>query len=318
VITAVIGLLTTTNIRGVRLTATVTNLLTIGKLIPLIGLVTAGAFYIRWERFSFAAPPEFSAFSYATSILAFAYMGFEGAAIPTGEIRNPARQLPFALLTGLAVVAAVYLGVQLVCVGTVNGLAQSERPLADAGRIVLGPLGAALISAGALISILGTLNALMFATPRILFAMAEQRQLPGRLRSAHVKLQTPVLAILLTATITLALALFSTFRSALTMSVVARLTAFASTCAALPALRRKRGGSSPAFVVPAGDLVAGTALVLICWLLASSNPAELRVVAVVLLLGAGVSWICRPSRLVRATPPIGRGGGSAMDDRSRL
>jgi amino acid transporter len=284
VIVTIVAALTITNIVGVRVTATVTNALTVGKLIPLLLVAIVGLFFVDPERYSLGTPPAYGSFSQAALLLVFTYMGFEGAAIPTGEMRDPAKHLPFALLVGLGVVVLVYVSIQTVCIGTLPDLAHSERPLSDASLHFLGAPGASLIAGGALVSIGGTLNALMFATPRLPFAMAENRQLPQTLTATSPRFGTPTAAILLTATVTLAVTLFSTFISALTMSAV-RLMAYMTTCAALPVLRRNPSVPPPAFLVPAGPLVSVIAVSLSLWLLSSSPWNEKRLAGIALLLG---------------------------------
>jgi amino acid transporter len=303
VIAAIVAALAAANVGGVRLSAAVTNVLTIGKLIPLLLLIVVGAFFVDPQRYSFEAQPSYGAFSQAALLLAFTFMGFEGASIPTGEMRDPARHLPFALLTGMVAVTIVYVSVQAVCIGTLPDLARSQRPLADAGVRFLGTPGASLIAVGALVSISGTLNALMFATPRLLFAMGENGQLPRLLSATHPRVRTPVPAILLTAAITLGLALFTTFISALTISTVVRLLAYTSTCAALPVLRRDPKLPLPSFVVPGGALVSAIALILSVWLLSNSPASEMRVAGLAVLLGFVVYGICgRGSRAPQAAP----------------
>ena len=126
------------NIIGVRVTAAVTNALTVGKLIPLLLVVLVGLFFVDPQRYSFATPPAFGSFSQAALLLVYAYVGFEGAVIPAGEMRDPGRHLPFALLTGIGVVALLYVLIQMVCIGTLPELASSDRPLSDASLTFLG------------------------------------------------------------------------------------------------------------------------------------------------------------------------------------
>lgn len=292
VIVALISALAAANIGGVRLTAVVTNILTVGKLVPLFLLIIVGVFFIDPERYSLAAPPSYGSFSQAALLLVFTYMGFEGASIPAGEMRDPGRHLPFALLTGIGVVVLVYVSVQLVCIGTLPDLARSERPLADASRRFLGAPGALLIAAGALVSIGGVCNALMFATPRLLFAMSDNGQLPRIVAATHPRLRTPVVAIMLTAVSTLGLALFSTFISALTISAIVRLTAYASTCAALPVLRRRHELPPPPFSAPAGPFIGVIAIALSVWLISNSPWSEMRVAGMAVLLGFVLYFVC--------------------------
>jgi amino acid transporter len=145
--------------------------------------------------------------------------------------------------------------------------------------------GSAVISLGALISVTGTLNAVMLATPRLLFAMAEQGQLPPTVRATHQRFHTPHVAILFTAVGMLVLALSGTFASAATLSTIIRLTTYAATCAALPVLRRKSGHKETLFAVPAGGTVSVVALILIAWLFSSSSWREIAQAAVAGVVG---------------------------------
>jgi len=212
-------------------------------------------------------------------------VGFEMAAIPSGEYRSPGRDLPRALLMGLAVVLAFYMLIQLVAVGTLPGLGDSTRPLADAAGGFLGPLGAALISAGALVSILGNLHVIMLVAPRLPFAMAERRELPKLIAATHPRFHTPHVAIAGTAAVMLALSLSGTFVYAATVSVIARLFGYATTCLAVPVLRRDPNAAPASFQVPAGTAVCVIALLLVVWLLSNSTAAQARDAAIAIVLG---------------------------------
>jgi basic amino acid/polyamine antiporter, APA family len=287
VIVLVVAVLATVNISGVRLASVFGNVFTIGKLAPLVLLVVVGVAHVEPGNFAPAAAVNYDALSGSVLLLVFAFGGFESAVIPAGESANPQRDVPYALFIGIAVTAVLYVAIQAVCIGVLPGLASSSRPLADAGSRLLGPSGAVLISAGALISVMGTMNAVMLSAPRLLFAMAERRQLPPQMAATHPRYGTPHAAILLSAGGMLALSLGATFVSAVTLSTVIRLMTYFITCAALPILRRRRGGEPAQFVVPAGELVSALALALIVWLLSTTSWADLRQA----LLGAAVGLV---------------------------
>src|SRR5262249_15597427 len=122
IVTAVIMALTIVNVIGVRETAVVSNLFTIGKLTPLILFVIAGLFFLNPQAFTAPVGLNYSDFSRAVLLLVFALSGFEMAATPAAEIRDPQRDLPFALLTAIGVVALLYILIQVVCIGTLPGL----------------------------------------------------------------------------------------------------------------------------------------------------------------------------------------------------
>jgi APA family basic amino acid/polyamine antiporter len=276
----------------VRVASLVGNIFTIGKLVPLVLLVVAGSFFIDPRNFSPTAPPDYAGFSASVLLLMFAFTGFETAVIPAGEARDPRRHGPFALLTGAAIAVVLYVAIQAVCIGTLPGLATSERPLTDVGARLFGRPGAAVIALGALISVMGTMNAIMLAAPRLLFAMAEQRQLPRLFSATHARFRTPHVAIVLSAAGMFGLTISGTFASAATLSTIIRLATYAVTCAALPVLRRRSDPDRDArFVVPVGDVVSAASLLLIVWLFSSSSWTEVRQAliagAVGLLLYAG-------------------------------
>jgi amino acid transporter len=168
------------------------------------------------------------------------------------------------------------------------GLAQSQKPLADASTQFLGAAGGAIISAGAVISITGNLNILLLAGSRLPFAMAEQQQLPPFVGRIHRKFFTPYIAILITATFMLVLTLKSSFLAAVTISVIARLITYGATCLALPVFRARRDAPAAVFRLPGGTVIAILALLLIAWLLWHISLNEARTAAIAAAVGLGI------------------------------
>lgn len=274
VIIFVVAVLFVINLLGIRQAAIVSNVFTIGKLVPIIIFIGAGLFFLNPQAFVPGPNPDASAFSQSVLLLVYAFTGFEMATIPAGEVRDPQRNLPRALLIAILVVATLYILIQIVCVGTLPGLANSQKPLADAGTQFLGTAGGAIISAGAIISITGNLNILMLSGSRLPFAMAEQKQLPAFIGSIHRSFFTPYVAILITAGLMLFLTLKSSFVAALTISTIARLITYGATCLALPLFRHRKDTPPAAFRLPLGTIVALLSLGLIVWLLLHSTLKE--------------------------------------------
>jgi len=288
--------LTLVNLIGVRRAAMTSNLFTIGKLVPLLLFVGLGLFFIHPANYSFAARPELGAFSQSVLLLVYAFSGFEMAAIPAGEVRDPQRNLPMAIITAIAVVAVVYILIQIVCVGTLPELATSLRPLADSATRFMGTAGGAVISAGAIISITGNLNVVLLAGSRMPFAMAERNELPAFFSRTHSRFHTPHVAILVTAAIVLAVTLSGTFIYALTISTLTRLASYAVTCAALPLLRRRKDIPAATFKVPGGGLVSVLVLVLAAWLLYHSTVREARHAIIAAAAGLVIYFAYRAAR----------------------
>ncbi|HAF25621.1 MAG TPA: APC family permease [Blastocatellia bacterium] len=297
IIIIVVAVLATINVLGVRQAAIVSNVFTIGKLIPIIIFIAAGLFFLNPHAFAFGPRPATGAFSQSVLLLIYAFTGFEMAAIPAGEVHDPKKHLPHALLIAIAVVAVLYILIQIVCVGTLPELAQSQRPLADAGTRFMGTAGGAIISAGAIVSIVGNLNIVMLSGSRIPFAIAEQRQLPSFIAKVHRRFATPHIAILITAGLMLLLTLKSSFIAALTISTIARLVTYGATCLSLPVFRRRSDAPPAAFRLRGGTTIAILALLLAAWLLANSTWQEARAATIAAAVGLviyfGYRWIQR-------------------------
>jgi amino acid transporter len=288
VIVAVTVLLTAINLIGVRRAAVTGNVMTIAKLVPLAVVIMAGLVAILPERMALGPAPAPAALAKASLLLIFAFAGFELVIIPAGETDNPRGHLPWALLSGLGTVAIVYALIMAVCMGTVEGLATSERPLADAAARGLGPWGATLVTAGAVVSITGTLGTLLLGAPRLTFAMAESGELPRGLAVIHPRFHTPWAAILVTAGAMLLLTLWSTFLSALTIGTIIRLVTYVLTCVAMIVLRRRAGAPEATFRAPGGVVTAGLALAACAWLLTSISAREAVIAGIAALLGLGL------------------------------
>ena len=267
VIASIIIVLAAVNIAGVKQTAMLTNFFTIGKLVPLFVFALVGMFFIHPENFRFEAIPEVSSFSSAVLILIYAFVGFEVAVIPAGEMKDPQKILPFALFVALAVVALLYILVQIVSIGTLPGLASSERPLADAAALFMGPVGAGFIVLGALISILGNLNVGLLGGSRIIYAMGEHKELPEIVSAIHPRFRSPYVSILLNAVIIFVLTVQSSFLSALAIATITRLMIYATTCISLIVFRRRANAPAATYRAPFGLTAAVLSVLLILWLL---------------------------------------------------
>jgi amino acid transporter len=304
IITLIVVALAAVNITGVRDAALASNLFTVGKLVPIILLIAAGLFVVNTGNYSLASPPGYSAFSSAALVSVYAFTGFEMAVIPAGEIRDPQRNLPRAILTAVAIVSLLYLLIQFVCIGLLPGLADAKRPLAEASvNSLLGSAGAAIISAGAIVSIIGNLNVLILAGSRLPFAMSEGRELPRVISKTHERFHTPHVAILITSAVMLALTVWSTFAKQVNLSVIARLLSYGLTCAALIVLRNRPSAPPAKFKTPAGVFVAAAALALSAWLLSNSKWLGARDSAIAAAIGLLIYLAYRYSKSGKESEP---------------
>jgi len=290
IIVALVIILSVINLIGVKESARASDVLTVSKLIPLVLFVVGGLFFINAAQFSFTATPALGSFTSAVFVLVYAFSGFEAVLVNSGEVRQPQKVIPFALMVALSAAVVLFLLIQVVCIGVLPNLANSQRPLADASDIFLGRMGPALISFGALVSIFGTLNVIMLACTRLPFAMAVQGQLPRPLALVHKRFRTPHVSILICAGLALAIALPGTFIYAVKITVITRVIVYASTCIALPILRKR---SLPPFTVPGGIPISMVCVVLCLWLLASSGWREARDVVIAIAIGIAIYALTR-------------------------
>ena len=288
-ITTIIAVLTLINVRGIRVSSVVVNVLTFGKLLPLSVFVISGIFFVEWFRLQPGEVPAGADLSTSGLLLIYAFGGYEIVPVPGGESRNPRHDVPFALITTIAIVAVLMTLIQIVAVGTFPGLSTSKTPLADAAAMFLGPAGAAMITLGAVISATGNNMGGAISGSRNLFALAEQGDLPRVFARVHDTYRTPVMAILITSAVSLALALSGTFQTMATTSAVSRLVLYLGTCASALRLRHRRFHTSvnaPTFVVPLGPVIPVSAIVIALTILAGASTVQLRNGALALLAGA--------------------------------
>lgn len=280
--------LTVINLVGVRSGVAAAMVLVIGKLLPLFVFVGVGIFVARWPVAAAQVATDPGKLGEAALLLLFAYAGFENTAAPAGEFKNPKRDVPFALAAQIAIVAAVYVGVQWVALGTLPNVAASKTPLADAARLFLGEGGGWLLTIGAVISILGTNSNTVLAGPRYLYALAKDGFGPRFLAEIHPRYHTPAGAILLQTAIALPLALSGSFAELAALSVVARLASYLGTCLAVPVLRTKLQAQPGAFRLPGGPTIPIAAVLVALALVGSAGTKNLVAGAIALAVGFGI------------------------------
>ncbi len=260
-------IITAVNLIGVRESAMMTNLMTVGKLLPLLVFVVAGIFFIQPSNFTLGTLPQYSSFSSVVLLLIYAFVGFESAVVLAGETKDPERTIPYGLIAGVTVVTVFYVAIQLVSIGTLPDLAASERPIADAATTFLGPFGATFITLGVLVSIFGNVNGGVLTATRTLFAMSEQGDLPKVFEKVHPRYKTPYVSIIVTSVVILILTLQSSFLTAVAIATITRLIVYSTTCLALPVLRRRSDLPPAPFIAPFGIVAAVLSIGLIVWLL---------------------------------------------------
>lgn len=281
-----IAVLAGVNLLGAKPGARVSTALTAAKLLPLGALALAGLPLLL--RTGFAplrpfAPRGWGALPRACFLAYFAFQGFEVVPVPAGEAREPGRDAPFAVLSALALAAGLYALVQAAALAAVPGLAGSERPLADAGLALFGPLGERLVAAGALVSMAGFTAGCALGGPRYLSALSEEGHMPAALSRGWGAGGAPGAAILATAGAALAASLVLDFDRLIDFGNVVIGAQYLATCAAVLADRRR--GRAPGFRAPGGALVPLLGMAATLWLGAQGGWGQLAAAAACLAAG---------------------------------
>jgi len=288
-IAVIIAVIAGINIRGIRHSSLVLNVLTIGKLLPLLAFIVVGSFFIDPALLVPQHSPSLSELSATGFLLIFAFGGYEVIPIPAGEARDPKRAVPFALIMTILIVTTVMTLVQVVALGTLPGLAGSKTPLADAATIFMGGTGAALLTLGAVLATTGNNIGSALSGSRNLFALAEQGDLPRFFGWVHPQFRTPVNAILVTSAVSLVLAVSGRYSDLALVSAISRLLVYVATCAATIRLRSDEfvgRVNAATFVVPFGPLIPGAAIVLALSMIAGARREQLTAGVIALIVGS--------------------------------
>lgn len=300
----VFSVLAAVNIRGVRHGTRLNNAFTIAKLLPLLVLALLGTWAIRGDNLTVTATPAAADVARTSILLVFAFAGIETALVPGGEVRQPARTVPRAILIAMVTITVLYVWLQVVAQGVLGAdLGGQPTPLAEAAGRAVGPWARTLLLAGASISMFGYIGGMTLAVPRTLFAFARDGFLPARLASVHHNYRTPHVAIVVQTAIAFAFAVTGRFEWLAIVANLATLTLYGACCVAAWTLRRRgvSQGGTP-FRVPAGGVVPWLACGVILWMFTSIRPSEWLALCVV-LAGASLIYYLRAGRrrAVRAT-----------------
>lgn len=214
---AVLALLLVLNILSTRCGGAIQVIATVGKLIPIVAILTVG--FVRGQMPGAAGLSSGLVGSAGTAILGtlWAYDGWIGVTNMAGEMQNPKKNLPRVISIGILFVIVIYALFNIVVFNLVPAevLAVSETPGADAAVALFGPNGAAFLTAGIMVSVFGALNGYLMTAARVPLAMASQKKLPfsQTLGKLHPKLGTPANALIMQALIAVVYILTGTFNT---------------------------------------------------------------------------------------------------------
>jgi len=295
-------ILTLINIVGIRQSAWFVNIFTIAKLVPLVIIIMVGIFFVDWTRLAPETAVTWEQMAAAALLFIFVYGGFDVVPVPAGEAKNPRHHVPFALIMTILVVTLVMTLGHVVVQGTLPNLADSDTPMADSAGLMMGAFGTLLLSLGAVFSMTGNNAGQLLTGSRMLFALAENGELPRWFGRIHPKYRTPSNAILFHSVVALGLALSGSFVVLALASAVARLVTYVGSCGATLLLRLPRYEGTvnrPTFTIPMGPVVPILALITSLAILFLASTEQLLGGLAALAAGAALfllnRWLRRPA-----------------------
>jgi amino acid transporter len=293
---AIVAGLTLINVLGSVRAMRSLALLTLVKFAVLLLLVIAGAALLGSELVPAFNPLTVLSSPYdiggATLLLIYAFVGFESVVVPAGEAKNPARDMPRALLLGLLLVTLLYIGIQLVSVAAVPDIARADSPLLDVAASLFGPVGALMLMLGVVASVAANLLGAIFSTPRASFALAEDGSLPRWFAVVQPRFLTPANSIMFFGALALLLTLYGSFLWLAAATVVSRLLLYGLTCAAVPLLRPKLANAD-SFVLPLGYAIPLLGIAACIWLALQVSWSAILATSLFVLLGSALYFLAR-------------------------
>ncbi|MGT2887601.1 APC family permease [Streptococcus didelphis] len=293
-------LLSLMNIAGLKTSKIFTITATIAKLIPIVAFSLCTLFFIKnglpnFRPFLQLEPGTnlLGAISNTAVYIFYGFIGFETLSIVAGEMRDPEKNVPRAILGSISVVSILYM---LIIGGTIAMLGStimtSNAPVQDAFVKMIGPAGAWMVSIGALISITGLNMGESIMVPRYGAAIADEGLLPAAIAKKN-KNGAPLVAIFISSAIAIILLLTGSFRDLATFSVVFRFFQYIPTALAVMKLRKDQPDAKLIFRVPFGPLIPILAVIVSLLMIWGENPMNFVYGLIGVVISSAVYFIMK-------------------------
>lgn len=301
------------NLAGIKTVKIFTITVTISKMIPMFAVGIVGLFFLKggievgnYTPFvQMAEGVSFSGALASTAMVVFyAFVGFESLPIIAGEIRNPKKNMPIAILVSLTIVSVLYILIIAAAISTLGSdMLLSDAPIQDAFARMVGQWGFWFISIGAIVSLVGLNVGDSTHSPRMLEAIAEDGLLPERIAFKN-QAGTPVTAIVITSLISLALVLSGSFESLVELSVVFYFFQYIPTALAVIVLRKRnyQGEEDDLTVVenrfklPFGPVIPILGVTVSLWMILSDSLSHIITAAVGVAIAVSIYYLFKLSK----------------------
>jgi basic amino acid/polyamine antiporter, APA family len=314
-VVSIIGL-TVLNCVGVKPGALTQNVLTLLKIGLVLFLIVVGFALPGGSRENFVPVwPEagvgsiIGPFGVAMVAALWAYDGWIEVCYVGGEVKDPGRTLPRAVILSTLIVIALFCLVtaSYTYVLSPARMAQSSLVASDAAQVTLGRAGAAFVAATILVSTLGANNGIVLTAARVPYAMARDGVLPAWVGGVHPRFLTPVPSLVAQAAISIALTLWGNYNQLFTYVIFAQFLFYAMACGAVVRLRAKAPDLPRPYRAWGYPVTPLVFIAFATWLVANTiaeQPADAGIGAALILAGLPLYfWRRRESSAVRDPSP---------------
>jgi basic amino acid/polyamine antiporter, APA family len=292
------------NFRGASETSKVGNIVTLTKIV-ILGIFIAFGLELILRKGNLGTtltpfmPNGWSGIFKAMGLTFIAFQGFEVIAQSSEEIKNPKKNIPKAILLSLLIVVPIYLLVAVTALGTVDPgqmtpwdylASQKEIALVDVAKKLI-PLGGIMILIAGLVSTISALNATIFSSSRVAFAMGRDRNFPSFFSKVHAKKYTPHWAILVSLFVIVFMAVSLPIEDVASAADIMFLLLFLQVNIAMIRLRKKRPDLDRGFITPLYPWLSIIGIVMLLFLalyMFKYSPIAWLATAIWILIGIGI------------------------------
>jgi amino acid transporter len=275
------------NVIGLKKGVAFVKIITIIKIAPLLLIVFIGFKDVHLTNLVWESTPTIQQIGTTSLVLYFAFTGAGTALSVSGEVRNPQKTIPRAILFSIFIIGMIYVLVQTVSQGVLGASLPSftENPLGEVADHIFGPIGFTLLTVGAAVSMFGSISSQVLSFPRVLFAASIDHVIPIKILSKiHNKYITPHIAIIVFTILCFIFASFGGFKElAIISSAAALFISLGMSIATIKLRRNKKFDSNgKTFRIPGGYIVPILSIIVILWFL--SNLSENKILGFGLLI----------------------------------
>ena len=295
------------NIRSTKQSMAFIKFVTVIKLLPLVAIIIFGFFHVKSANLHWGNLPTLNSFGSTALVLFFAFLGFDSALTSSGEIKNPKRTIPRGIILAGILILIFYLLLQTVTQGVLGANMEvvKDAPLAAIAEKMVGPMGAIILLLAAAFSCFTNIFGDLLATPRLLFAGANDGMFPKSLGKVHPKFATPHLAIIAWGLLIFIFSVSGGFKQMAILASASILIIYLTVILATIKMRTKKQESpEKTFKIPGGLTVPLIGIAAIGWMFTSLGKWEILSVLIFIAVVCVIYFVMKKLKKEKIIPIV--------------